>query len=371
MSAPPEITPRLHVTRLWLEAWRSTRARPVAAVLILVLTAAMCFVSLATVGRSVAAEQQVSDELESAGARELVVANGGGLDLLGPTVVRLADSMTGVERAIGVGAPRDVVNSAVPTGDRGPMWGLSGDLEDAVVLEDGRWPRAGEALVAADAATFFGFAQPVGAVRDVRTGESIPVVGSYRPKAPFGDLNGVIISAPQQDARELRVVLADIGAAARVQEAVLGLLGDTGATQTSVSSPVKVADLHTSIVGTLDRFGSGLLALVLGMGAVLVAAVVAADTTMASVEWGRRRALGASRTQLVILATMRVGFAAVAGSVVGVLGAWAMALVQDWSVVPRFAFAVATLAALVALASALPPAVRAARRDPVAVLRTP
>ena len=251
------------------------------------------------------------------------------------------------------------------------MWGFSGDLEDAVVLEEGRWPRAGEALVAADAAAFFGFAQPVGAVRDVRTGESISVVGSYRPKAPFDDLTGVIVYAPQQDARELRVVLADIGAAARVQDAVLGLLGDMGANQTSVSSPVKVADLHTSIVGTLDRFGTGLLALVLAMGAVLVAAVVAADTAMASVEWGRRRALGASRTQLVILATMRVGFAAVAGAALGVWCAWAVAVVQHWSVVPRFAGAVATLAVLVALASALPPAIRAAWRDPVSVLRTP
>jgi putative ABC transport system permease protein len=107
------------------------------------------------------------------------------------------------------------------------------------------------------------------------------------------------------------------------------------------------------------------------MGALLVAAVVAADTAMASVEWGRRRALGASRSQLVALATFRVGIAAVAGTAVGVAAAVAVAVSQNWAMDALFVGSVATLAVIAAIAAAFPPAVRAAWRDPVSVLRTP
>ncbi len=370
VTTPASSPQRLYVRHLSREAWRSSQARPVASLLVMVLTAAMCLVSLSTVGRSVAAEGQVRAELEDAGARELVVANGGGWNILGPDVVALAGSLSGVERAVGVGVPVDVTNVAIPQGDRGPAWGVSGNLDDVLRVVEGRTPRPGEALVNTQDQALFGFADPVGAVVS-STGKVIPVVGSYVPKAPFDDLNGVVVYEPDQDARQLRVVLADIGDAAIVQDAVLGLLGSSAASQVSVTSPVTIANLHTRIVGTLGRFGAGLLAMVLGMGALLVAAVVAADTAQASVEWGRRRALGASRSQLVTLATVRVGMAAVIGAVIGMATAIAVTVVRHWAVDALFAGSVATLAVIVAIVAAFPSAVRAAWRDPVSVLRTP
>lgn len=197
------------------------------------------------------------------------------------------------------------------------------------------------------------------------------MVGSFAAKAPFDDLDGIVVCSPDQDARELRVVLADIGADSRVEGAVLSLLGPLGASQVAITSPVTVAELHTSIVGTLGRLGTGTFALVLTLGAVLVASVVMVDTAMASGEWGRRRALGASRTQLVSLATWRVGYAAVVGAATGVVCALAVSAAQGWQVDAQFSGALALLAVLVAIASALPPATRAAWRDPVAALRTP
>lgn len=371
MSATAKPPQRLHARPLAVEAWRSSKARPVAALLVFVLTAAMCFLSLSTVGRSVAAEGEVGAELESAGARELVVANGGGWDILGPDVVALAGSLSGVERAVGVGAPQDVTNNAIAKGERGPAWGISGDIDDVLTIVEGRAPREGEALVSVDTQHVLGFGTPVGAVINPATGEAIPVVGSYRPKAPYDDLDGIVVFEPQQDARELRVVLSDIGAAAAVQDAVLGLIGANAASNVSITSPVTIAQLHENIVGTLGRYGAGLLAMVLAMGALLVAAVVAADTAMASVEWGRRRALGASRSQLVALAALRVALAAVTGATAGISAAVGVAAVQHWAVVPLFAGAVAVLAVCAAVIAALPPAIRAAWRDPVSVLRTP
>jgi len=364
-------TRRLSLGHLLREAGRSMAARPVATILVLILTSAMCFLSISTVGRSVAAEREVGLELESAGARELVVANGGGWDILGPDVVALADSMRGVERAIGVGAPIDVANSAIAGGERAPAWPLSGDTFDAIELVEGRVPRDGEALVSVNAQHRLGFSAPVGAVVNRETGTVIPVVGSYRPKTPFEDLEGIVISQPHHGARQLRVILSDIGAAGAVEAAVLDTLGPSASADVSITSPVTIAQLHESIVGTVGRYGAGLLTTVLGLGALLVAAVVTADSAMASTEWGRRRALGASRAQLVTLAALRVTIGAIAGGAVGVGVAFGIAASQQWTADALFAGAVAVLTINIAVLAALPPAVRAAWRDPVAVLRTP
>mgnify|MGYP000879843636 CR=1 FL=1 len=364
-------TRRLHVGRLVIEASRSSKARPVAGIVVLVLTSAMCFLSIATVGRSLAAERDVGSELEGAGARELVVANSGAWDILGPDVIALVGSMEGVERAVGVGAPIDVSNSAIDHGERAPAWALSGDVADVIEIVEGRAPLAGEAVVSVNAQHRLGFVVPVGAVVTRETNGDIPVVGSYRARAPFEDLDGIVVFEPSQEARQLRVVLSDITSASAVQEAVLDLVDPSASSDVSVTSPVTIAQLHENIIGTLGRYGAGLLAMVLGMGALLVAAVVTADTAMSSAEWGRRRALGASRGQLVMLAALRVMIGAVAGAVVGVGIAVAVARSGRWDVDWLFTSAVAVLTVNVAVVATLPPAIRAAWRDPVSVLRTP
>ncbi|MEK8227221.1 FtsX-like permease family protein [Oerskovia sp. M15] len=86
----------------------------------------------------------------------------------------------------------------------------------------------------------------------------------------------------------------------------------------------------------------------------------------------RRRALGATRTAIVVLVLVQTGVAALAGVVLGVGGGLAAVHHLTGNLPdPTFTAGVATLAVLIALAGAVPPALAAAHRDPVRILHVP
>jgi putative ABC transport system permease protein len=104
----------------------------------------------------------------------------------------------------------------------------------------------------------------------------------------------------------------------------------------------------------------------------LVAAVVFAGTIGARRDFGRRRALGATRGQLMALVVLATLWPALAGTLVGTaLGVLYLGSRLDQLPEWRFPVAVGILTVLVfATASAVPAAV-AATRDPLRVLRVP
>jgi putative ABC transport system permease protein len=99
--------------------------------------------------------------------------------------------------------------------------------------------------------------------------------------------------------------------------------------------------------------------------------VVLADVLVRSKDLGRRRALGATRGTIISLVTLRTLGPALLGAALGTgLGIY---LTHRLDATPpwQFTTGTATLALLAALAAAIPPALYAATRDPVRVLRTP
>jgi putative ABC transport system permease protein len=96
-----------------------------------------------------------------------------------------------------------------------------------------------------------------------------------------------------------------------------------------------------------------------------------ADVLVRRKDLGRRRALGASRGVIVGIVTARTFAPALLGAALGCAsGLWVAARL---GAAPPLDFVggVAVLAVLSATFSAVPPALFAATRDPVAVLRTP
>lgn len=89
-------------------------------------------------------------------------------------------------------------------------------------------------------------------------------------------------------------------------------------------------------------------------------------------DFGRRRALGASRSLLTVLvlleATIPAALGAVGGTVLGMVGVWFMTggMPGSW-----FAASVPTLTIVAVVVGAVPAAMTAALRDPVAILRVP
>ncbi|WP_114552703.1 ABC transporter permease [Cellulosimicrobium sp. TH-20] len=355
------------------EAWASALAQKIPTFMIAALAAAMCLTTLLTVGRTASAQADVLAALEGAGSRTLQVVNTGDGALLAPAVVDATASLSGVERSLARTSANDTYNASVgPGGTKVPTWQARGDLTGAVTLTAGRWPRAGEALVSTQTAQTLGLDAAVGALAD-DNGHEYPIVGAYTARTPFTDLDAGALTPAADDAelRTLDVITTTAGQAGTVQTLVLQLIAAPDPTALTVTSPTTLADLQDQITGDVAAFGAGLLLLVLAAGAILTTLVVLADTLVRRKDLGRRRALGASRTAIVTLVTTRTvlpaAFGALAGTLVGLL------LVARMGATPPIAFCAGTavLALLAAGLAALAPAVIAAFRDPVAVLRTP
>lgn len=365
--------------RVWVllrEALATAWANKVPTALVTFLVAVMCATTLATVGRTAAAEQQVAQRLDAAGSRLLIVSDAQGGDLIPQAVVQQTRGLTTTERAVGVQIPVDVTNKAIgPGGTKVPAWTITGDLSEVVTLTAGRWPLPGEALVSATGQRRLGLDAPVGAAQLSSTTAlaEYSIVGSFAPREPFGDYAaGLVIAAePAAVSDSLHVVITDSSMAQAAQSTVLALVDPPSFEAIQVQSPVGLAELQAEVAADLGTFGRTLLLGVLGAGALLVAIVVLADVLVRRKDLGRRRALGATRGTIVALVVTRTLLPALLGAALGVAaGLWAaerFAAAPPW----QFTAGTATLATLAALASAIPPALFAATRDPVRVLRTP
>ncbi|GAA3801498.1 FtsX-like permease family protein [Cellulomonas soli] len=363
----------MRLRELLREATASARAQRVPTLMVVVLVAAMCVTTILTVGRTAGAEAQVAERLNSAGSRQLVVRDARSQGFLTSSVVGSVESLSTVERAVGLGIAFDASNAVFGSGGTAvAARAVTGDLSSAVRLTAGRWPNPGEALVSAPAMSALGLDEPVGSLLG-SDGATFAIVGSYAPRAPFDALDGgaVVAASPGENAQALYVIARSAGAASSTQSAVLATLNREDPGDVTVESPVDLATVQQSVAGDLTVFGRGMLILVMGAGAVLVGVVVLADVLLRRRDLGRRRALGAARWMLVSLVVLRAALAAALGSTLGVLAGAAAA--SRTGIAPTVAFdvSVGVIAVLVTAATAVVPAVAAAWQDPVRVLRTP
>ena len=133
-----------------------------------------------------------------------------------------------------------------------------------------------------------------------------------------------------------------------------------------------MVNLRAAIGGELSRQRRGV---VLGLIAAVTAATLLNVWGMVLLrrkDFGRRRALGATRLTIVLLIVMQVLIVAVVGAVAGALAGMGW-LAFNGDSRPALSYAGALCVALVAAAAgaAAVPAAYAARRDPIAELRVP
>lgn len=362
----------MRVSTALAEAVRAALAHRVSSSLVAVLCAATCAVTLLTVGRTAAAEEQILTRLDSAGSRLLVVTDDREAGLITPAVIRVLAAADTTERVIGVDGPVDATNSVIGEGgERAPIWLVVGELAEAVELTAGRWPMPGEALVAEAARPRLGFAHPAGAVTDTR-GREYPVVGSYLARSPFEQFDaGLVVAGAATSVRSVHVVVTEVESVRVTEALVLAALAPPDPGEITVVSPSGLADLQRALGGDLGDYGRGVLLVTVGGGAVLVAVVVLAEVLLRRRDLGRRRALGASRRGLIGLVVARTAVAALPGALLGAVAGSVASLVWAQPPPAHFTLAVTVLTGQVSAAAAVLPAALAATRDPVRVLRVP
>lgn len=360
----------MRLSALTREALASAVAARASSALVMVVATAMCLAAILTAGQAEASRSSIHQQLTSDTSRLLSVSAQGGAGFVNPATVGVIRSLDSTEVVLARAPATDVVNAA--TGSGGPivpLWEVHGDLTSAVTLVSGRWPHPGEAVISQAAREVFGLAGDTGAAQ-LGQGRQIPIVGTFRAEPAFATFEAGILAVadeftPLTSVDVLASSLADVEAA---QTGTLEVLSPRDPQQVAVDSPLSEARTAMALDAQLARTSRMLLVTVLGIGLLLIGAVVLADVLIRARDLGRRRTLGITRTDLVVLVSLRAGAAAIPGVAVAV--AATLALGQDLvDVSARVAVPIGLLTLDAVLLAAIPPALLAAYRDPVRVMR--
>ena len=365
---------------LLTEGVAGARAQPIITITTALIIAIVCLVVLATTGQSAASEQAVVAHIDSLGSRLVVAFDQSGDAHIQPASVKDVAALDQVSWAFGLGPVVDVYNADSPREDVVPARTLFGGASAAFPLTIGREPTANEAIIGAEAARTLGLRDGVGVVTDGT--QAWPVVGVFQATGPLDGLNGSVMVAAgataagagvqPPEARYVYAMARDVGAVDLVSQALPAVLRSQQSSAITIDEPSGVIELREAVAGELGRSSRLLMALVLAVGLSIITITVTGGVAGRRREFGRRRALGASRTAIVVLVLLQTATAALVGAIVGT-GAGLVVVHHLAGRQPGAAFTcgVAALSFLIALVGSVPPAVLAANRDPVQILRVP
>lgn len=357
------------------EACASARSQPVASMVTVLMVAGMILAVMLTTGRTVAAEHQVLGTIDAAGTRSVLIRAEDSAGVTADVLERIR-GITGIEWAGAFSSAVDATNGAVLDGTRVPVRYAYGDQLAGLRMPEGS-PLSGElAYASATALEQFGLPDIAGSIT-LTTGASYAVAGRITTPdylAAFEPL--VLIPQPEADGSERINVLVVIAErpdlVAPVSAAVSSVLAADDPSKVTVQTSEALAHLRSLIRGQLGTFSRGLVLALLSITGALVAVLLYSLVMMRRRDFGRRRALGASRGLIIGLLLMQTGVLALTGIALGTITATAV-LIASRSPVPgiSFTFSLALLALTTTLASAFIPAVVASRRDPIRELRVP
>ena len=353
------------------------RTQPIVSTVTTLVVTAVCAVILATVGQSAAAEARVLARIDDAGTRTIVVSDPTERAVVHTDSVEAVRSLAGVEWVLGLGPVTDVRNAALGSAGRPvPARRVYGTVPDAVRLIGGRAPAPGEAIASQAGLELLGSQSAAGGIRG--EGLEAPIVGVFAAVDPLTFLDGSLLlpSAAEpgdsQTLRQLVVVASGVDSVGSLIDAIPSVLHVDDRTQLRVATPASLLELRSLIEAELATSSRQQLLVVLGVGLVVITVTLSGAVAQRRRDFGRRRALGATRSALVLLVIVQTTVAALCGTVLGTI-AGLVAVSRLAGALPPLDFVagVAVLALLTAVFAAVPPGLVAAFRDPVRILRVP
>lgn len=355
-------------TAVLQEAWRSARAQLVASLATVAIIAGMCATVVVTMGRTVGAERAVLATIDAVGTRTITVRADveAGLDT---TVLDRLRHIAGIDWVGAFGPPSDVRNARIPGGRAvalRTLWGLdwSGEL------------REGSAGASSTALDRLGMTDPAGALVGVDGTSLVDVTHVLEVPESIAFLEPLLVVQAEPTSPEPVTVLVVVAESAELVtplgRAVESVLGSSAAMGASLESSEEMATLRGVLQSDLSSRGRELVLGVLVATAVLVASIMQSLVLLRRRDFGRRRALGASRGIIVGLVLAQTTVLSAIGAVIGNAAA-AIVLVAAREPLPGadYFVALAVLATGIGAVAAVTPAVVASRRDPVVELRVP
>lgn len=355
------------------EAFASARSQAVASVLTILMITGMVATVMLTTGRTVAAEQDVLGSIDGAGTRTIQVRAEDDAGLTSDVIDRIA-GVEGIEWAAAFSSARDAAN-VVTDGTRVPVRTVYGRDLSRIGIPDTVLEPGVSTYASAQALEQFGMPDAAGAAVTVVGAAPLTIAGRLDVPDFLAGLEPValtpILDSTGDDTVNLLLVIAESPElVAPVSAATLSMLAVDDPTKVTVQTSETLANLRAIIQSQLGTFSRGLVLGLLAVTGALVAVILYGLVIMRRKDFGRRRALGASRGFIVALLLTQTALLAAAGIAIGLAASLGTLLVTR-DPLPGLAFtlAVSTLAAATALLAALAPAIAASRREPIRELR--
>lgn len=328
-----------------------------------------------TTGRTAATESEVLATVDSLGTNFITAVDSTGTAGIDPSAVEILQSIDGIEWVFAVGP---AFNATLPSlsfsASGAPITArpIFGELPTEVKTDKGARARQGQAVAGLNAAQSLGLVRGVGTT-DIQ-GEPIPVVGTFDGVGPLSILQDTVlywtdVKLPIRYIYIRTIPGYDIEAIAELVESILP-------TENPAGIEVEIArgaiELRSVLSGALGESSRQLMVGVLGVGLVLVAITMTGAVNARKRDFGRQRAIGASRSAIIALVILQAIYAGLLGSITGVIfGVTFTALALGAAPSLSFVTGVLMLCVVVAIFGALYPAMAAARQDPVRILRVP
>ncbi|ACZ32177.1 protein of unknown function DUF214 [Xylanimonas cellulosilytica DSM 15894] len=365
------------VPALARDAVDGARAQRTATLTLLVVLATVCFAILVTTGQSAASEARIVEQIDSAGTRLVAISDDGGKAGILATAPHVLAGLSDATWAFGLGVAVDVTNPTLPDG-RAAARVIVGDAPADLAITGGRTPQPGEAIAGTGATAALHLGPGLGTIRPIASpgDDVVGVVGTFEATGPLAHLNDVIlIAAAPDDVTSLRYVYVmadDVAVIDRLETILRTSTPTLDVNALTVETPAGAIALRDVIAGRLGAASRQRMAVVMGVGAAIIAVTIASATASRRRDFGRRRALGATRSALVATTLAQSSLGALAGITLGTLAGVATLAATTGSLPSwRFVAGVAGLALLLTLATATPIAAHAAHRDPLRILRVP
>lgn len=355
------------------EATASARSQPVASILTVLIIASMILAVLMTAGRTVAAEQEVLASIDDVGTRTIQIYAQDTAGMNSDVLDRIAN-IDGIEWSAAFSSAVDGRNALIQDGALVPARYIYSDHLARLGIREN--PELGATAYASDnALEQLGLIDTGGAIT-LTTGVTVSVGGDIAvPDYLSGFEPVVFIPASREDTQTINVVLVIAETpelVAPLADAVLSVLAVDDPTKVSVETSESLAQLRTLIKSQLGGSSRSLILALLAVMVLLVAIILYGLVMMRRKDFGRRRALGATRGHIVLLLVCQTTLLAAVGIGLGILLSTVISLLRH-DPLPGIAFTLSlgVLAFAASIVAALAPAVAASRREPIRELRVP
>lgn len=331
---------------------------------------------IGTAGRNAGAEGAVLAKIDARGTRSLTVyAQGQQPDFSSALVPQLA-SYDVVEEVVGFGPVTDVTAAANVVGPRVGLRTAYGAIGGRKLIYEPPIAGLHSTLANEAAITVLGLPARGGSVRSVDDGPEWLITGEMVLPENLVSMGPALVAAgnPEED-----VPLASLIILAKrpedlplVTRLVAGALRDIPPDKLKVESSQQLADLRAVIGGELSLRSRSIILSVLAGSATAILMIAWSLALMRRRDFGRRRALGATRSMIVSLIVSQTFLLATVGALLGsVVGLGLLTLRSEPLPTARFVVALIIMYALTTAAAAAIPATWAANRDPLRELRVP